>query len=91
MEYQSALPRSDLQDILYEDADIKMFVDGSCKKNLDSTNATSYAVVTIIGTFKSECLPPHYSAQAAELFALTEVCKLAKGNLETIEILFLYY
>lgn len=62
------LPRTDLTDIPFPDADIRMYVDGSCKMNLDGT----YAVVTQMKLLKGASLPSHLSAQAAELIALTE-------------------
>lgn len=78
------LPRVDLADTLFADADVTMFVDGSCKKNLDATNATGYAVVTNDANLKSEPLPSHFSAQAAELIALTEVYKLGMDKVVNI-------
>ena len=56
------LPRTDLTDIPFPDADITMYVDGSCKMNLDGT----YAVVTQTELLKGASLPSHLSAQAAE-------------------------
>ena len=76
--------RADLRDMPFPEADLTMFVDGSSKKNLDGSNATGYAVVTAEKTLKAEPLPPHYSAQAAELIALTEACKL--GTEKTVNI-----
>ena len=52
-----------------------MFVDGSCKKNLDGKIISGYAVVTLDEVLKSSSLPLHFSAEAAELVALTEACK----------------
>ena len=45
---------------------------------------TGYAVVDDHGVVQSSPLPSHYSAQAAELVALTEACKLAEGKTVTI-------
>ena len=76
--------RQDLTDVPLEDADIVMYVDGSCKKNPDGTTATGYAVVTQDTILKSAPLPSHLSAQAAEIIALTEACKLGKDKKVTI-------
>ncbi len=47
------LPRPDLEDTPYERPDMTLFVDGSCKKNPDGTNATGYAVVTSTSVVKA--------------------------------------
>ena len=57
-----------------------MNLEPSCKRNLDGTNATGYAVVTQTKLLKGASLPSHLSAEAAELIALTEACKLGKGK-----------
>lgn len=67
----SVLPRSDLADTPFDEADMTMFADGSSRKNPDGTNATGFAVVT---AKPAKPLPKHYSAQAAELL-LTEACE----------------
>lgn len=41
-------------------------------------------VVTQDKTLKAESLPRNYSAQAAEIVALTEACNLAEGKVVTI-------
>ena len=41
------LPRPDLTDEPLNYADTVMFVDGSCKKNIDRTITSDYAVVTL--------------------------------------------
>lgn len=81
---EKVLPRPDLTDIPYVCADMTMFVDGSSRKNLDGTNATGYAVVTTESVLSAKALPRHYSAQAAELIALTEECKIAKEKVVNI-------
>lgn len=43
-----------------------------------------YAITTEFETLKSDKLPSHYSAQAAELVALTEACKLMADKCVTI-------
>lgn len=77
------LPRPDLKDIELPGSKV-LFVDGSSKKNPNGTNATGYAVVDSHKVLKSGPLPRHYSAQAVELVALTEACKLSKGQVVTI-------
>lgn len=61
-----------------------MFVDRSCKKNPNGTYASGYAVVTQDKVLKSSALPSHFSAQAVEIIALTEACKLGKGKIVNI-------
>lgn len=53
-------------------------------KRPDGTNATGYAVVTAEKVLKAEQLPSNYSTQAAEIVALTEACKIMKGQRVTI-------
>ena len=43
-----------------------------------------YAVVTADKVIEAKALPPHFSAQAAELIALTRACELMKGKSVTI-------
>ncbi|KAG8014394.1 hypothetical protein GBF38_017548 [Nibea albiflora] len=77
---EKVLPRVDLTDVVLQNPDIVMFVDGSCKKNPDGTNSSGYAVVTIDKVLKSRTPAPHFSAQAAELIALTEACRSREEN-----------
>lgn len=81
---ERVLPRADLIDVPLADSELTLFVDGSSRKLQDGTNATGYAVVTQDKTLKAEPLPRNYSAQAAEIVALTEACKIAKGKVVTI-------
>ena len=74
------LPRPGLVDTPLSDADVEMFVDGSATKNVNGTNKVGYAVVTLQKVLKSETLPSHFSAQAAELIALTQACRLGKDK-----------
>ncbi|KAL6473793.1 hypothetical protein MHYP_G00173540 [Metynnis hypsauchen] len=78
------LPRSDLTDQPLANSDIIMFVDGSSSKFPDGSDATGFAVVTFDKVLKSGKLPSHLSAQAAELIALTEACKLGANKSVTI-------
>ncbi len=62
-----------------------LFVDGSAFRDPSTgTNNVGYAVTTEFETLKSGSLPSNLSAQAAELVALTEACKLAAGKSVTI-------
>lgn len=76
--------RPDLSNTQLEENYLILFDDGSSKKNPDGTKSIGYAVVTLTETLKGEPLPKHYSAQAAELVALTEDCKLSRGKRVTI-------
>ncbi|KAJ8375515.1 hypothetical protein SKAU_G00060950, partial [Synaphobranchus kaupii] len=59
--------------------------DGSANRNPDTGDSqVGYAVVTLNETLESARLPGHLSAQAAELFALTRACHLAKGKVVNI-------
>ena len=80
---QQYSPRPDLIDHPLKTGDV-VFVDGSAKKDDKGTNRVGYAVVTENKILKAERLPGNYSAQAAELVALTEACKLYKGKKVTI-------
>ncbi|XP_077329245.1 uncharacterized protein LOC143963483 [Lithobates pipiens] len=81
---EKVLPRSDLKDTLLPHSDMTLFVDGSSRKYPDGTNATGYAIVPQIEVLEAEMLPRHYSAQVAELIALTRACTLAEGKKATI-------
>ncbi|XP_072571993.1 uncharacterized protein [Paramormyrops kingsleyae] len=76
-------PRPDLTDIPLEGGNI-LFVDGSSLRLEDGSPATSYAVVRDGSLVDGGQLPRHWSAQAAELFALQQACKLAEGQKVTI-------
>ncbi|KAL2104394.1 hypothetical protein ACEWY4_001262 [Coilia grayii] len=80
---QTAKSRADLKDIPLTKGHV-LFVDGSSKKDELGKTKTGYAVVTHDKVLKAGALPQHYSAQAAELVALTEACKLMKGKIVTI-------
>ena len=56
-----------------------MFVAGSSRKNPDGTNA-GFAVVTETEVLLKQPLLKKFSAQAAELVALSETCKLGNGK-----------
>lgn len=50
----------------------------------DGSNKTGYAIVTKNTVVEAKALPPHYSAQAAELVALIRACELMKEKKVTI-------
>ena len=78
-------PRPDLLDVPLDNCDNVLFVDGSASKNPQTgQNNVGYAVTTEFETVRSGKLPCHYSAQAAELVALTEACKLMTDKCVTI-------
>ncbi|XP_077122147.1 uncharacterized protein LOC143776558 isoform X2 [Ranitomeya variabilis] len=71
-------------DVLLTNPDVELFVDGSRSIGEDGRYYTGYAVVTQHEVVKAEPLPPHMSAQEAELTALIEALKGAKGKRYTI-------
>lgn len=82
---QVCSPRPDLQETPLTNPDLVVFVDGSASRDPQTgRNRVGFAVVTNHETLVSGSLPSHYSAQAAELTALTEACKLASNKTITI-------
>lgn len=77
-------PRVDLSDTPLPNADRELFVDGSASRDKTGVNQTGFAVVTLHAIVASGKLPSHFSAQAAELVALTEACKHAEGRTANI-------
>lgn len=78
-------PRADLKDVPLTNPDLIYFVDGSAfRDSATGLNCVGYSVVTDSAVIASGPLPSQYLAQAAELVALTEACKLAKGRRVTI-------
>lgn len=75
--------RSDLLDTPLQEGEV-IFVDGSSKKSDTGLTQTGFSVVTATKVLKAEPLPRNYSAQAAELVALAEACRLMKGKKVTI-------
>lgn len=74
-------PRSDLSDVPLVNPDFVFYVDGSASRDPVTGHCRAgYAVCSDHDTITSSSLPSHYSAQAAELVALTEACHLAKGK-----------
>lgn len=80
---QTTKCRPDLDDQPRQTGEV-IFVDGSSKKNNFGKTQTGYAVVTVDKILKAGPLPPHYSAQAAELVALTEACKMMTNKSVTV-------
>lgn len=82
---QVCTARPDLSDETLENCDNVLFVDGSAFKDPQTgQNKVGYAVTTEFDVMDSGKLPGHYSAQAAELVALTEACKLMAEKEATI-------
>lgn len=75
--------RPDLLDTAIPDSNI-LFVDGSASKSETGQNLVGYAVVTQTKVLEAKALPSNFSAQAAELVALTRACELMKGKSVTI-------
>lgn len=74
-------PRPDLTDTPIPNADLVFYVDGSASRDPTSgSTRAGFAVVSDHDLVVSSPLPGHFSAQAAELVALTEACKLAEGK-----------
>ncbi len=75
----------DLLDTPLENCDNVLFVDGSASKDPQTgLNKVGFAVTTEFEVVKSGKLPSNYSAQAAELVALTEACNLMADKCVTI-------
>lgn len=71
-----------MKDTPLTNPDLVLYVDGSASRDQSiGMNRVGYSVVTDSDTVS---LPSHYSAQAAELVALTEACKCAKNKSVTI-------
>ncbi len=82
---QVCTPRPDPLDTPLENCDNVLFVDGSASKDPQTgLNKVGFAVTTEFEVVKSGKLPSNYSAQAAELVALTEACKLMADKCVTI-------
>lgn len=74
---QICTPQPDLSDTPLNNPDLVFYVDGSASRDPDTGQCqTGCAVVDDHGVLQS--LPSHYSAQTAELVALTEASKLAE-------------
>ncbi|KAJ1161677.1 hypothetical protein NDU88_002160 [Pleurodeles waltl] len=80
----STKPRSDIQDTQLKENDCIMFVDGSCLRDSTGTLRAGYAVCTISGIVEASWLEKVFSAQVAELIALTKACHAAVNLKVTI-------
>ena len=61
--------------------EMELFVDGSASRSPDTgSGQVGFAICTENDILFSGKLPSYLSAQAAELIALTEACKLAEGK-----------
>lgn len=81
---ETCTPRIDLLDVPIKNSDIVLYVDGSSSRDSCGTNRVGFAVCSDHATLVSGSSPRHFSAQTAELVALTEACKLAEGESDTI-------
>ncbi|XP_066537969.1 uncharacterized protein [Hoplias malabaricus] len=75
---ETCTPRLDLKDEPLTNPDLVLFVDGSASRDRHGVNKVGCAVVTASEVLVAKPLPSTYSAQAAELVALIEACKLAE-------------
>ncbi|KAG9281519.1 hypothetical protein AMEX_G33 [Astyanax mexicanus] len=76
-------PHPVFKDIPLDNPDLILFTDGSSTYT-NGQRRSGWAVTDSFQTLASGSLPPSYSAQQAELVALTEACKLASGRSTTI-------
>ncbi|KAJ1205772.1 hypothetical protein NDU88_001199 [Pleurodeles waltl] len=67
-------PRPDIKDTQMEENDQIIFVDGSCLRDSVGVLRAEYALCTISGILEGSWLQRVYSAQVAELVALTRAC-----------------
>ncbi|XP_029694708.1 uncharacterized protein isoform X2 [Takifugu rubripes] len=81
----SCSPRPDLSDQPLLNPDLLLFMDGSASRDPASGRCQAgFAICDSHGVLKSASLPSHYSAQAAELVALTRACHFATKQSVTI-------
>ncbi|XP_066533873.1 protein NYNRIN-like [Hoplias malabaricus] len=78
MHTQTCDTQLDLKDEPLTNPDLVLFVDGSASRDRHGVNKVGCAVVTASEVLVAKPLPSTYSAQAAELVALIEACKLAE-------------
>nr|XP_043874560.1 protein NYNRIN-like [Solea senegalensis] len=77
----SCSPRPDLTETPLTNPDLVLYVDGSASRDpVTGLCHVGFAVCSDYDVMMSSSLPPHFSAQAAELVALTTACQLAKGR-----------
>ncbi len=74
-------PTPDLQETLLLNPDLEVFVEGSASRSSEmGKNQVGFSVVTAHDTLPAKPLPASLSAQAEELTAFTNACKLAKDK-----------
>ncbi len=76
-------PTSEVTETPIENAELELFVDGSAQV-IEGNRRAVYAVTSTTEVVASGRLPDHFSAQAAELVALTTACTLASGSVANI-------
>ncbi|XP_041868122.1 uncharacterized protein LOC121656940 [Melanotaenia boesemani] len=81
---EACTPRPDLSDEPLLNSDLVLFCDGSSSRDPSGKNRVGFAVCNEHQVLLSGSLPSHFSAQTAELVALTEACKLAQGKSLTV-------
>ncbi|CAN2391714.1 Reverse transcriptase (RNA-dependent DNA polymerase) [Pristimantis euphronides] len=81
---QEAVGFEHVKDVPIVNPDFELFVGASQYQADDGRFYTGYAVVTQHEVVIAKPLPPHLSAQEAELKALTETCKVAEGKTANI-------
>ncbi len=74
---------SEIAETPIENAELELFVDGSAQV-IEGNRRAGYAVTSTTEVVASGRLPDHFSAQAAELVALTRACTLASGSVSNI-------
>ncbi len=74
---------SEIAETPTENAELELFVDGSAQV-IEGNRRAGYAVTSTTEVVASGRLPDHFSAQAAELVALTRACTLASGSVANI-------
>ncbi|XP_041835321.1 uncharacterized protein LOC121636042 [Melanotaenia boesemani] len=77
-------PRPDLSDEPLLNSDLILFCDGSSFRDHSGKNRVGFAVCDEHQVLFSGSLPSQFSAQTAELVALTEACKFAQGKSLTV-------
>ncbi len=74
---------SEIAETPIENAELELFVDGSAQV-IEGNRRAGYAVTSTTEVVASGRLSDHFSAQAAELVALTRACTLASGSVANI-------
>ncbi|KAL0146487.1 hypothetical protein M9458_058118, partial [Cirrhinus mrigala] len=72
-------PTSEITETPIDNAELELFVDGSAQV-IEGNRRAGYAVTSTTEVVASGRLPDHFSAQAAELVALTRACMLATAQ-----------